>query len=296
MLRRGVPASLAALWRGPVKPVRIDGETTAQLSPWSLRPVEVVLGPGLVLTKRLTIPRAARHDLQSAIAIFMGHQTPFEAHELLIHAQEDPSAVARDTISYTLRAVPRAIIETQLASRGVRASRVERVSVAGVDNIDLASALRPGVAWRRRSFILPAVIALVALILGGAGELASRAVSIARLQEELTTKMVELRAATAELEERSKSAAGLSEAIQLLNEAPSAFISLLAARELMPPDAIVTRLQVNHDGTRLSVNAPDILATIKAIGGGTWIASVDGPITANPAGGESGMILLRGPS
>lgn len=296
VLTRGAPTGLVALWRGPVTTLRLDGGGSPRKPWWSLRPIDVVIGSELALKSRFSLPREGRRDVHSAIALFLAHKTPFDAHELLIHATEEGASPTADAVGYTLHAVPRAAVEAALKSSGVAPRQVDRLLIDGAEGIDLAAALHPRPAWRRWSYLLPVAMALAALGVAGVNDLAAKASRITSLQESIAADLTALRAAQSELEARKQSADGVTEVVQLFDTSASALASLYAARQSLPASVSVSRAQVGPDGTRLSIKTPSVLDTVRAIGqGGVWTATVDGPILADPAsGGELGTILLRG--
>lgn len=296
MLARGVPKGLAALWRGPVITLRLEDGGGGRGLRWSLRPIDVIVDADHLLKSRFIVPRESKRDLQSAIALFVAHKTPFEAHELLIHSSEDDASATGNAIGYTLHAAPRAAVEAGLKSSGVRPKQVDRLLVDGADGVDFAAALHPKPTWLRWCSLLPVAVALVALGTAGANDLAAKADRVTSMQASVAAALTALRAARSELEARKQSVDGVAEVVQLFDRTASALESLYAARELLPASVGVSRVQIGSDGTRLSIKAPSILDAVRTTGReGLWTATVDGPILADPAsGGELGTILLRG--
>lgn len=296
-LSRGTPKAVAAVLRGPIRLVNLQADGAGRLGRWSLRPIEVVLSSDFVLHRRFSVPRQARADAKSAIAIFVEQQTPFSIEDLLVHAREEERPRDDDAISYALTIAPRKNVETALTASGVAPRSIARLSTVGSTVVDLAPTLHARPSWERWSIVVTVVVIVSALVMAGASDLAQKWGRVEALRSATSADLVALRAAEAELDARDLTGNGIADVAQFLDQAGSAFSGLLAARELRSETSKVTRLALGPDGIRLSLAAPNVLAAVREMGEGAWEASVDGPIVADAAsGGETATILLRGPS
>lgn len=290
-----IPSRLRSWWRGPVE--TLSFETGQRVRRTWLRPVEVLLPAELVLRHRLTIPSGARQDLRSAIALFVAHKTPFEPRDLLVHAAKDGGQTTGVHSTYTVHAVPRGLVDGLLKERGVPRQRVRCIGVSGT-GVDFAPALSPGLRWRRWSFLLPTAVALISLAAWAAGDLSTKADHLAALEAEVSATLVRVRDAGGALEAQSKAATGIGEVRQLLEASPSAYLTLVAIRELLPGSTEIARIQSGGGETRLSIRTPDALDVVRALNSGAvadWSASIEGPITSDGGSGrEVATILLRG--
>lgn len=101
------------------------------------------------LRRRLTLPAAAADRLRDVVGFEVDRQTPFSADAVAFDARVLGRRNSDGQLDVELVAVPRQVIDPQLAALGPLASTLSGIDVAGADGVPLAVNLLP-LAQRRR--------------------------------------------------------------------------------------------------------------------------------------------------
>jgi len=293
-----IPRIARDLVRGPAGAVTIDALRQVKVEmPRAFRPVDIVLEPSSALTLQIAVPADGRRDLHHAVALSIAERTPFEASEVLAHAAEQEPKHADGMRKYLVHLVPRTIVSTALADRGVRLSRVRWVLLEGCGSpgrrIDLQYSLFP----RRR--VLHALVLLPLLLLVGSAawmahaELSSRQRVAAALNSEIAAILGQLREMTTALDALRSQDAGVSQVRAALDASQSAFLMLSALRQALPTGTALQRIDLHDGELRLGVKSSGVLRDMTAFET-DWSTSIEGAITTDPASGkELATVLLR---
>ncbi|OEO31854.1 hypothetical protein VW23_014350 [Devosia insulae DS-56] len=294
-MRSALPPALRRLFRGPVSTLAL-AETPAARQRRSRRQVDIVVHADTVLRRRIVVPLKARKEIAHAIDLFIRTETPFAPGDVLVHASEDPARPSDQQVSYTVRLLPNAALLQGLKAHKLRPGQVAGILLDGVPEIDFAPALFPARRLLRWLPLVPVVLTLAALGLLGLSELSQRQLQIAALESEIASTLTRVRAVTAEMDTARQQVSGTGAVLKLLNETPSAFLTLEAVRRLLPNETEVLRIDMRGAETRLAIRSPNALADAQRLGdeAANWSSSIEGPITADPSSSlELATILLR---
>lgn len=286
-LSPGVLGQFAQWWRGPVASADIGagglGEVTG--ARW-LRPVDLKVAPEAMLTMRLAIPTAARHELPHAVALAIRQDTPFEPHELLVQAVEIERGAGSE--SYLVHAVPKRLVDD--AVRRVGHIRLGRIHV-GEGAPDLGGAMFP---WRRARpwlALLPLTVMFGVAATGAHGLLADQDQKAALLEAQVATALAELRQLSGELDTIETETALANQIAAGIAATPAAFLMLERARGALPPATEVVQVELRAGELRLSLRSGDALADMARFTEAGWSATIDGAITADPPSGREIAVL-----
>lgn len=294
-VRSALPGALQRLIRGPITTIAIAEAPTGKRRR-SGQQVDVVVSSDIVLRRRIIVPAKARKDVAHAIGLFIQTETPFAPGDVLVHASEDMARPSDQQVAYTVRLLPRTALLHGLAAHNLRTRQVGRVLLDGVPEVDFARALFPA---RRLLQWLPAVpvaLTLAALALLGLSDLSQRQLRIAELESEIALTLGRVKALTGDMDAARQEVSGAAAVLKLLNETPSAFLTLEAIRKFLPNDAEVLRIDLRGAETRLAIRSPNALADAQRLAdpGTQWSSSIEGPITTDPASNlDMATILLR---
>jgi general secretion pathway protein L len=297
-LVQAVPAGVRDCLRGPVSRISA-GETKGRAPSWP-RPFDIVVPAGQTLTRRISIPRAARGDLAHAIELFIRHDTPFEPGEVVIHAEESPHASGDDQAPYLVRLVPRQPIENALRALGGSRRRVRRILLtsrsATAAEVDIAPAFLGPRYLRSLAAILPIGLIAIALVLLAGRELTSQQAAIAHLEATIAETRAAVQLANRGVEKRNELSSGQEALAKLVTQSPPVLARLELVRQALPLSTEISRIAVRGTELRLTVRSDDVLADAQLLGdaAASWESSIEGALSNDPASGrEVATILLR---
>jgi hypothetical protein len=267
--------------------------------PVSGRSVCLALDSGLVLRRRLTLPKRAKRHLGGAVRLLVETETPFSTGELLLHADQLEAAPAAGDIAYELRMVPRAMLHEASRELGIAPGRIVRITEFGADErVDFFAAAFPSRRIVRWSPVLPLL-----LLIASGGALAFQVLDgqrtqIAAVETAAAATLSELRSVAKKIEMLRGGMAGELAVTQALESSPSAYSTLQEVRKLLPADAQLVRLQLQHGELRLALKARDVLAISQLLAEPStsppWSSKIEGAITVDAGSGlEQATILLR---
>ena len=289
----GAPAWLVRLLSGDATTLTIPGTGQARRG----RPVKVLVGPELILSRRLRLPLAGKADLKSAIRLLIETETPFRPNELIVHAERLPAPRETTQAVYEIRLVPRQNLLAELAARGIRPAQITGIADRSTpDRTDFSRSAFPLRAAMRWAFVVPLliVVACVALLLGEATQ--RREANLAHLAAAESARLEELRRASDELDDRRQALMGTAEVVEALSASASVFNLMTLVRAALPADVQVLRLDYSDRALQVPIRAADALAIAQGLGG-TMSAKIDGAITIDPGSGlEQATIRIAEPS
>lgn len=277
----GAPAWLVRLLSGDVTTLSIPGTAQTRLG----GPVRVLVGPELILKRRLRLPLAGKADLKSAIRLLIETETPFRPEELIAHAERLPAPRETREAVYEIRLLPRETLLAELAARGIRSARIAGIAdQSAPDRTDFAPSAFPVRAALRWAFVVPllAVIAAVAVLLAEATH--RRETSLAGLAAAESDRLLELRRVSTELDDRRQALMGTAEVVAALSASASVLNLVSLVRVGLPADVQVLRLDYSDRALQVSVRATDALAVAQGLAD-TVSAKIDGAITIDPGSG-----------
>lgn len=293
--RSALPPRLNDLFRGPVETVVI-AEPPSDRRGRSRQWVDVVVNADSVLRRRIVVPAKARQEIAHAIDLFIRTETPFAPADVLVHASEDVVRPSDQQVGYTVRLLPKAELLRGLSQHKLRPGQVARILLDGVPDIDFATALFPARRFSRWLPLVPVALTFAALGVLAMNELSGRQLQLAELETEIASTLLRIRTVTAEMDAARQQVSGIGAVLRLLNETPSAFLTLEAIRRLLPNETEVVRVDMRGTETRLAIRSPNALADAQRLAdaGANWSSSIEGPITADPSSNlEQATILLR---
>lgn len=294
-VRLALPTALQRLIRGPIGAVAIAAAPTGNRRRPS-QPVDVVVSYDVVLRRRIVVPAKARKEVTHAIGLFIQTETPFAPGEVLVHALEDTARPSDQQLAYSVRLLPRTALLQGLAAHKLHPRQVARIVLDGVPDVDFAPALFPSRRLLRWLPAIPVALTLTALALLGLGDLSQRQLQIAELESEVALTLGRVRALTTDIDAARQQVSGTGAVLKLLNETPSAFLTLEAIRKFLPTDTEVLRIDLRGAETRLAIRSPNALADAQRLARleTRWSSSIEGPINADPTSNlEMSTILLR---
>jgi general secretion pathway protein L len=294
-VQSALPAALQRLIRGPISTIAI-AEAPADNRRRSGQPVDVIVSSDIVLRRRIVVPAKARKEVAHAIGLFIQTETPFAPNEVLVHALEDVARPSDLQLAYTVRLLPRTVLLQGLTAHRLRTGRVGRILLDGMPDVDFAPALFPSRRLLRWLPAIPVALTLTALALLGLSDLSQRQLQITELESEIALTLGRVRVLTADIDAARQQQSGTGVVLKLLNETPSAFLTLESIRKFLPDGAEVLRIDLRGAETRLAIRSPNALADAQRLAGPEtrWSSSIEGPITADPTSSlEMATILLR---
>ena len=252
------------------------------------RPVEIVVPETSILTTTLRVPKAAIRDLSFAIDLMIQRDTPFEAAELLIHADEIASS-GPDELAFLVRMLPRSQFGGAATTWRLMERRLARLSLEATGptstSVDFARLLHGRLNWRSWVPLVP-----LALCLGGGvhiwlSEMDMRTVRIAALQDKVEVTISQLAVVKRQRDETDASQKVVDAMLSLLDR-PTTYEGLVALSAMLPADSEVSRIDVKDDELKFSLRSGDLLADIQSMNSsGNWKVSLDGPLTTDPSSG-----------
>lgn len=276
----GVPRWLVRGIEGDIASVIVPGPPTK-----GRRRTRLLLGPELVLKKRLQLPFAAKGDLGPAVRLMVETETPFSPDEVLVHAERLQQAGNSEEAAYLIRIVPRAAMFAATRAQGLRpADIVAIVDKDAPDRTDFWRSAFPGRSAWRWSVALPFLVAAAALTVMVVDELGTLERQRSELGAATTDRLAQLSAAADRLEEYRQQITGGAEVSEALASSSSAYNLLGELRSALEPDTEVLRIEFAGRALSVSIRSADALATARHVAT-KLSAQIDGAITADPGTG-----------
>lgn len=250
-------------------------EALAGPDPHDVR-LALCLGPGQVLRRTLTLPAAARGDLERVLGYEMDRQTPFRAHEVA-YAAHELGRTGDGRLRVELVAVPKARLEPMLAqvrALGVRVDAVDALDGAGRLGVNmLDAAARPSHPHPRRRLNLALAAAAVLLLALAMGQwLHNRRAALATMQAQVDALRNQAQQAAAlrrRLVERMGAAGFLAR--QRVN-APAVIEVLADLTQRLPDDTWLERFGIDASGNvSLQGESPQATHLLKRVGASPYL-------------------------
>lgn len=286
-LAGAVPRSWVEWTIGPTVPLHIDvGGSVLGRSRSRWRPVDVLVAPALVLTRRLAIPSEARRELRSAISLLVRSETPFRPDEVLSRAVDVDGVQDTGSLNFTVLLVPRLQVDNALRAHGIDRSRVRTILPAAQEDADIdlaASYQRPWHRHRRWSWSLPVLIIVGAIATWVHAEVDVRRRESLAIEVLITEQISKLKAVAAELDELRGQSEKVSAAAEAIAASVPSLEILAAVRDAQQSTTEILRIELRDRNIRLLVKTADALGEARLMGKalpGRAVA-VDGTITTD---------------
>lgn len=277
----GAPVWLTRLLSGDVTTLSVPGTGLVERG----RPVRVLVGPELILSRRLRLPLAGKADLKSAIRLLIETETPFRPEELIVHAERLPAPPETREAIYEIRLVPRQNLLAELTARRIRPAQIIGISDQGApDRTDFSQSAFPQRAAMRWAFLVPLLIVAACLTMLLVEATQRREAHLAHLATAETGRLEELRRVSDELDDRRLALMGTAEVVEALTASDSVFNLVSLVRVGLPADVQVLRLDYGERALQVSIRAADALAVAEGLGT-AMSAKIDGAITIDPGSG-----------
>jgi general secretion pathway protein L len=283
------PAQLAAFRRA-----------TASVAPGDLR-VALVLPPGQVLRRELSLPAAARSNLRQVAGYEIDRQTPFRPEQVHFGVRElrDVAAPA-GKVMVELAATPRGAIDPpldRLAAAGIAIDAVDTLKGDRRVGFNLLPPERRAqrVDRRRRLNMILAASALVLAVAAMAAWVHNRQSALDAMEAEVEGMRADAKKVSA-LRQRLMESAG---AAGFLAQRKSATVSVLSVLDeltrRLPDDTWLERLTISNTGDLgFQGQSPQAAKLVDALKGARLIGepSFQGTIATDPSSGKERFYMV----
>lgn len=261
------------------------------------QPVDLVLASDIMLEKRISLPRAIRREAEAAISVRLRQQMPAGGAGLLWAVV--PDGHDGDAIVYRALIVKRAEMSDLIDEVRRMGFMPRRVIAAGAAEARPFVDLRHDTDRPQRLWTLIAACVLVGtLAWSGFGqwrELSALAAQAAALELETAQLREQAVAARAQATTRDQSVAEIATELGIFNLEYRRFPILADLTERLGENVHLEALQIDRDELWLAgQSAIDVASLVEALGDAPWArhAQIDGPVSVDPATGQSLFELL----
>lgn len=262
--------------------------------------IALCLDPSVVLRPRLTLPLAARDNLQQIGAFEMDRQTPFRVEQVRYDVRELRIAAPTGRFAAELVVVPRATLDPQLARLAASGLQVDAVDVAaGADRLGV-NLLPAELAPRRQHPRQRLNLAL------GAAAILLLVLSLLQFLHNRQSALEQMRSEVEGMRAEAQQVAGLRQQLQdnagaagFLAERKRNTVSVLAVMQdlsqRLPANAWLERLSIDNSGQiGFQGQSPQAARLVDALKGSTVItdANFQGTIQADPSTGKERFYMV----
>jgi len=286
-LRDAVPRGVAAFFAGPYRIARLGRRTARwEKSGSRIRPIEIEVGPDLLIETRIRLSRAPVRELRSAIALWLTTETPFESGELCVLVRPLSLGEKDEQGLFYLAAFPQRAFAEGLAHLGVPQRHVERVSILGRYQESSIPLNRSVSLWKGLRWVTPLVIFIASTVLASqvvCDRLNRQAALFDQDAQATVRKIADLQTTV----ERNKVSRKRDDAIraEFSASSPTAMISFL--RSSLPNDVEVLRLRIENGDVLVDVRTANALTLARSLSVPQgWQVTVSGGIVADPSTGQ----------
>ena len=264
------------------------------------RRLALLLPAAHVLRRVLSLPRVAAADLHQVGAFEMDRQTPFRVEQVYYTLRVLPAAAPPGRLAVELVAVPRGILDAQLAALRAAGVAVDAVDVAcgdgrlGVDLLPAGQAPRHPRPRLRLNLGL-AALCLVLLVLGLGQWRHNREAALAQMRDEVAALRVQAQAVAALRQQWQDEVGAAGFLLERKRHAASRLALLDELTRRLPPTAWLERLSLDASGQlALQGQAQQAVRLIDALKDSPLIAdpNFQGSIQPDPATGRDRFFLL----
>lgn len=301
-LRRDGAATPLARWPAEAPSADVQARLAGAMADVEAgdRRLALLLPPARVLRRVLSLPRAAAADLHQVGAFEMDRQTPFRVEQVYYTLRVLPAAAPPGRLAVELVAVPRGILDAQLAALRTAGIAVDAVDVAsgdgrlGVDLLPAGQAPRHPRPRLRLNLGLAALCAVL-LVLGLGQWRHNREAALAQMREEVAALRAQAQTVAALRQQWQDEVGAAGFLLERKRQATSRLALLDELTQRLPPNAWLERLSLDAGGQlALQGQAQQAVRLIDALKDSPLIAdpNFQGSIQPDPTTGRDRFYLL----